>query len=157
MKIIIDTREKPQAIRNITAYFDRHGLRWEKAALKTGDYALEGDGKVVVDRKQNLGEMAHNLLSPDRARFYREVRRAREAGIRLIILCEHGPDVKTFEDVRHWKPKYGKASGKSLADAIFRLEVGYGVPTFYCSKRSTGKRIVELLTQARSGEETQGR
>jgi len=147
VKCYIDSREKPQAIKNIVAYFDKHGIEWERVALKTGDYMLDGQPNLIVDRKQSLGELAHNLLSPDRARFYREIRRARDSGIRLIILCEHSPDVKTFADVKNWKPKYGKVTGKALADAIFRLEVGYGVPVYYCCKRSTGKRIVEILSQ----------
>lgn len=146
MKCYIDSREKPQAIKNIIAYFDKHGIEWERVALKTGDYMLEGKPNLIIDRKQSLSEFAHNLLSADRARFFREIRRARETGIKLIILCEHGPDVKTFADVRNWQPKYGKASGKALADAIFRLEMAYNVPTLFCGKRSTGKRIIEILT-----------
>ena len=146
MRILIDTRDKAQAIKGITEYFDRHGILRERTKLDTGDYMLDGQPNLVIDRKQSLSELAHNLLSPDRARFYREVRRARDNGIKLIILCEHGPDVKTFADVKNWKPKYGKVSGKALADAIFRLEVGYGVMVLYCSKRSTGKRIIEILT-----------
>ena len=168
MKILIDTREKPQAIRGIIAWFDRHGIAWEKRALKTGDYMLECKNEdlnnanytlecknedtkkgpplvTVIDRKQNLTELAHNLLSPDRGRFYREVRRAREEGIRLIILCENGGGIRTFEDVKRWKPKYGKVTGKALADAIFRLEIAYQVPVLYCDKRSTGRRIAEIL------------
>lgn len=147
MKCYIDSREKPQAIKNIIAYFDKHGIEWERVALKTGDYMLDGQPNLIIDRKQSLSELAHNLLSPDRARFFREIRRAREAGIKLIILCEHGPDVKTFADVKNWKPKFGKATGKALSDAIFRLELAYGVPVYYCGKRSTGKRIVEILSQ----------
>lgn len=147
MRIIIDTREKEQAIRNILAYFDRNGIEWERRKLETGDYMLDGQPNVIVDRKQSLGEMAHNLLSPDRARFYREVRRARESGIQLIILCEHGSGIRNAGDVRKWVPKFGKTSGKSLSDAIFRLEVAYQVPTLFCDKRSTGKRIVELLNE----------
>lgn len=146
MKVYIDTREKPKAIQNIIAYFDKHGIEWERVALKTGDYMLDGQPNLIVDRKQSLSELAHNLLSQDRVRFYREIRRARDSGIQLIILCEHGPDVKTYADVKNWKPKFGKVTGKALADAIFRMEIGYGVETYYCSKRSTGKRIYEILT-----------
>ena len=142
MKCYIDSREKPQAIKNIIAYFDKHGIEWERVALKTGDYMLDGRPNLIVDRKQSLVELAHNLLSQDKARFYREIRRARDSGIRLIILCEHGPDVKTFADVKNWKPKYGKVTGKALADAIFRLELAYGVPVYYCGKRSTGQFII---------------
>lgn len=143
--VIVDSREKPQAIRSILAYFDRHGIAYEKRALKTGDYTLEGHGDVVVDRKQSLQELAHNLLSPDRARFYREIRRARTDGIRLVILCEER-GISGLEDVKKWVPKYGKVSGKALADAIFKLYVAYQVPVLYCDKRSTGKRIIEILT-----------
>lgn len=146
MKVIIDTRDKEHAIRGIVAYFDRHGIEWERRKLDTGDYMLEGRPELVIDRKQSLSELAHNLLSTDRVRFYREIRRAREQGIRLIVLCEEGISVRTLADVQKWKPKYGKVTGKALADAIYRLEIGYGVPVIFCGKRSTGKRIVELLT-----------
>ena len=146
MLCYIDTREKEHAIKGILAYFDRHGIPWERRKLDTGDYMLEGKPGLVIDRKAGLAELAHNMLSPDKARFYREIRRAREQGIHLIILCEqggcHGP-----ADVRKWVPKYGKASGKSLCDAIFRLEIGYGVPVLFCDKRSTGRQILELLTE----------
>lgn len=145
-RILIDTREHADAIAGIIAYFDRHGIEWERVALKTGDYMLEGREKRVVDRKQNLGELAHNLLSADdRPRFYREIRRAREHGIELIILCEHG-GIHCLNDVKQWVPKYGKVTGRALADAIARLEIGYGVPVLFCDKRSTAKRIIELLT-----------
>lgn len=145
MKILIDTRDKEHAIRGIIAYFDRHGIEWERRKLETGDYMLEGHPERVVDRKQSLQELAHNMLSKDRGRFYREIRRAREQGIELIILCEHG-GIRDLKDVAEWKPKYGKVSGRALADAIFRLEIGYGVPVLYCDKRSTGRRIVAILT-----------
>lgn len=147
MKVVIDSREKPQAIRGIIAYFDRHGIEWEKRKLDTGDYMLEGQPDVAVDRKQNLSELAHNLFGPDRARFYREIRRARESGIRLVILCEHG-GIHSIDDVKSWKNPHGKVTGRALADAIFRLFVAYGVEALYCDKRSTGRKIVELLTNA---------
>lgn len=145
MKIAVDSREKPQAIEKIIAYFDRHGIEWEKKKLDTGDYMIEGQPDVVIDRKMSLLEMAHNMLTADKARFYREIRRARESGIRLVILCEHG-GIHDLNDVKQWKPRFGRSSGKKLADAIFRLEISYGVPTFFCDPRSSGRRIIELLT-----------
>lgn len=151
MKVWIDSREKPQAIKGIIFYLNRHGIEWEKRKLDTGDYMLDGQPDLVIDRKQSLGELAHNLLSQDRGRFYREVRRARQSGIRLIILCEHG-GIQSIKDVKQWEPKYGKVTGKALADAIFKLEIGYGVPVLYCDKRSTGKRIVEILTRGVNDE-----
>lgn len=147
----VDSREKRNE--HILKYFERNEIVYEIRKIDTGDYMNTDAPNIRVERKQSLLEMAHNLLTADKSRFYREVRRARDNGIKLIILCEHGPDVKTFADVKNWKPKYGKASGKALADAIFRLEIGYGVPTFFCGKRSTGKRILEILTEANNGNE----
>lgn len=140
---ILDTRE--QTNDHIKRYFDKHGIPYTVRKLDCGDYAMEERPGIAIERKKSLDELAHNLLSRDRARFYREVRRARDAGITLIVLCEHGPDVKCLNDVKGWKSKYGKVTGKVLADAIFRLEIGYGVETRFCGKRSTGKMIVELL------------
>lgn len=153
MKITIDSREKEHAIQGIVSYFDRHGVEWEKRKLDVGDYMIEGQPGVIVDRKMSLTEMAHNMLTADRGRFYREVRRARDAGINLIILCEHG-GIHGLEDVVRWKPRFGRASGKKLADAIFRLEVGYGVETYFCDPRSTGRRIIELLSGGTVDEES---
>jgi len=147
MRVYIDTREKPKAIQKIVAYFDKQGIQHESKALKTGDYMLEGQERLVVDRKQSLQELSANLLSRDRARFYREVKRARAEGIKLIILCEHGRDIKRIEDVKNWKNPYGKVTGKALMDAIYRCSIAYGVEFLFCEKRNTGKRIIELLTE----------
>lgn len=151
MKITVDSREKPQAIEKILAWFDNNGIEWEKKKLDTGDYMMEGKPDIIVDRKGDLLELAHNMLTVDKGRFYREIRRARDAGIHLVILCEHG-GIHGLEDVKKWKPKFGRSSGKKLADAIFRLEISYGVPTLYCDPRSTGRRIYEIL----SGEVNHG-
>lgn len=151
MKMIVDTREKPQAIKGILTYFDRKSIEVIREALPIGDYMIEGQPRLIVDRKHDLRELATNLLSRDRARFYREVRRARAAGVRLVILCEEA-GIGTYRDVVSWQTEYGKVSGKALADAIYRLEVAYGVQTFFCDRRSTGKRILEILTEGEAGD-----
>ena len=153
MKVLIDTREHPQAITRIIAWLDRNGIEWEKKKLDIGDYMIEGRPDRVVDRKQSCGELASNLLSPDRRRFYNEVRKAHDDGVNLIILCEHGGDIKTFNDIPKWKNKYGFVTGKKLQDAVFALEMAYHVPVVFCDKRSTGRRIVEILTEENNGHE----
>lgn len=148
--IYCDTREKENG--HILRYLEQNEIPYEVRKIDCGDYMIEGQGNVRVERKRNLQELAHNLCSPDRARFYREVRRAREAGIRLIVLCEHGGEIRDLASVGTWKPKYGKVSGKTLRDAIYALMVSYGVPVVFCGKRSTGKRIVQLLTEVGEDE-----
>ena len=144
MKIVCDTRERKNE--HILQYFEKHGIPYTIAKIDTGDYLNTDNPTVRVERKASLGELAHNLLSPDRKRFYNEIRRGRDEGLKLVILCEHGPGIHSIKDVRNWQPKYGKVTGKALADAIFRLEMAYGVPTLFCGKRSTGKRIIEILS-----------
>ena len=141
--IVSDSREKEN--KHILAYFERHSIPYCIRKIDTGDYMLEENQLTRIERKGSLTELAHNMLTVDRNRFYAEIRRARDAGINLIILCEHG-GIHGLEDVAKWKPRFGRASGKKLADAIFRLEVGYGVETYFCDPRSTGRRLVELLT-----------
>ena len=147
LRVAVDSREKPQAIKNILAYFDRHGILWEKRKLEIGDYMLEDRPWLVVDRKQSLGELCVNMCSGDVSRFYREVRRAHDCGVKLIILCEHGCGIRTFQDVAGWKNKYGTVTGRMLQDKIYQLEMAYRVPVLFCDKRSTGRRIIEILTE----------
>lgn len=140
--IVADSREKKNE--HILRYFTKHGIEYSVGAVDTGDYYDSNNPSIRVERKASLAELAHNLLSNDKKRFYAEIRRAREQGIELTILCEHG-GIRDLKDVAQWKPRFGKASGRALADAIFRLEIGYGVPVLYCDPRSTGRRILEIL------------
>lgn len=142
---IFDTRERKNE--HVKAYFDRHGIAYRVEKLDVGDYMISG-GKVSVDRKQNLSELATNLMNrSDKARFWRELRRANEQGIKLIVLCEHGGRIKSIEDVSGWKSKYSPVTGRSLMDAIYRAMVSYGVEFHFCDKRSTGKEIVKCLEE----------
>ena len=107
------------------------------------------DGKIAIDTKRNLSELAINLLNrTDRSRFWREVRRAREQGVKLIVLCEHGGKVKDIQSVAQWNSKYSPVLGKDLMREIYRVHISYAVDFIFCSKRSTGRKIVELLTEA---------
>lgn len=144
MKIIVDTREKKHS--HILKYFALHDIDFEEKKLDVADYKIEGNDSLVVDRKQNLDELARNLMNrADHSRFWKEVRRARESGIKLIVLCEHGGQIKSISDVSQWKSKYSPVSGRALMEEIYRVHIAYGVDFIFCSKRSTGKRILELL------------
>ena len=143
MTYLFDSREKKNA--HVKAYFDKHGLPYKIAKLDVGDYMLDG-GHVSVDHKQNLSELATNLMNAaDKSRFWREVRRAREQGITLIVLCEHGGKIKSVKDVPSWNSKYSPVTGRALMGEMYRLSVSYGVRFEFCDKRSTGRRIAELL------------
>lgn len=140
---IFDTRERKND--HIKAYFERNGFPYKVEKLDVGDYMVEG-GNVSVDRKRNLSELCTNLTSrDDHARFWREVRRAKECGIKLIVLCEHGGQIHGIQDVAGWRSKYSTVSGRALMEEIYKCHISYGVEFLFCDKRSTGRRIVELL------------
>ncbi len=149
--LLIDTREKPGAIKSIVARLDQQGVPYARQKLDVGDYLLTENPALVIDRKQNLGELLTNLCSPDKARFWREVRRARDTHVKLIVLVEHGPQVKRIEDVALWQSKYSRVSGRELMERIYACHTSYGVEFLFCRKQDTGRRIVQLLTDALPG------
>lgn len=141
--IICDTREKKN--QKILEYFKSHNVPYIEQALKTGDYMDSDRMDIAIDRKQNLSELLRNMCSPDKNRFWREIRRSKKEGIRFIILCEHGGKYKEIRDVAGYKDKYSKVSGKELMSRMYAAHIAYGVEFLFCDKRSTGKRILELL------------
>lgn len=143
--IICDTREQKND--HILKYFERHDIHYGIAKVEIGDYILVANKyPVSIERKATLSELAHNLLSPDRGRFYREIRRAHDMGIKLYIVCEHGKGIESIEDVAKWQNPYGKVTGKTLREAIYKCAIGYGCEFVFCNKRQTGKIIYEILT-----------
>lgn len=145
MRIIIDSREKK--CDHIKKWFDKHGIEYEVKKLDVGDYQIDGNTAISVDRKQNLAELSKNLMNKaDHSRFWKEIRRAKEQNIKLFILCEHGGKIKQIQDVALWNDKYSGVSGRRLMDEIYRTHIAYGVEFLFCDKRCTARRIIEILT-----------
>lgn len=160
MIIQIDSREKAKAIQKIIEEFDRQGIKHPVSKLMVGDYMNYDNPRVIVDRKQNLTEVCSNVCQ-DHDRFRRELLLAKENGIQLIILCEHGKDIKSLEDVIFWKnprsEKRKKIDGKwqtvhtnaMKGDVLYKilttLEEKYGVLFEFCDKEETGRKIVKIL------------
>ncbi len=141
--IICDTREK--ANQRILRYLEAHRIPFVERKLDTGDYMESERMDITIDRKKDLGELLKNMCSSDKSRFWREIRRSRQEGIKFIILCEHGGPYKTIEDVAGYKDRYSKVSGRELMERMYAAHIAYGVEFLFCDKRSTGKRIVEIL------------
>ena len=149
MVIIVDTREKPRAITRILAEFDRHGVKVVRRALNFADYFNPAAPDRIIDRKQNLLEVAGNVVQ-QRARFLREVERCNRAGCHMIVLIEHSQRIRKLEDVIGWKNPRLKVSPLAVSgDRLFRImkamEIKYGIEWQFCGKAQTGKRIIELL------------
>lgn len=142
--VIVDSREKRWE--HVKQYFDENNIEYRVEKLDVGDYFNTDQPGIVVDRKRNLDECAQNLYSADSSRFWRELRRAHEQGIKLIFLVEHGGNVHTFEDVLTWNSRYSsKITGRKVANEMFKAHVAYKVDWLFCDKRHTPQRITEIL------------
>lgn len=164
MDIQIDSREKARAIKNIIKTFDAEGIRHFSSKLLVGDYMSLDNPRIIIDRKQNLQELCGNVCQ-QHERFRRELIRAMQAGIQLIILVEHGPDIKSLEDVffwknprKHevrWKWENGKrvkyvvsakaVDGNQLYKSLLTIQDRYNVQFAFCEKKDTGREIIRIL------------
>ena len=147
MTIQIDTREKARAIQSIKAEFARQGVETITSKLWVGDYARIDNMTTVIDRKQNLLELASNVIEK---RFHAEIQRAHAKGVKIIFLVEHGRNVNDLIDVLFWENPRKKESprcisGEHLYKSMLTLSERYGVEWQFCQKKDTGKRIIQIL------------
>ena len=149
MVIQVDTREKPRAIQQIIKTFDEAGVKHVSSKLLVGDYMSLDNPRLIVDRKQNLLEVSSNICQ-EHDRFRAEMVRAKECGIKLVILVEHGEGIESLEDVIFWQNPRLQLSQKAMnGPKLYRImqtmERKYGVTWDFCEKRETGRRILEWL------------
>lgn len=79
--IIVDTREKQPLFLH-----DNKDFIVTSAALKTGDYTIDGlDKLVVIERKKSANELYANFTKY-RKRFYAEIDRMQEYRFRFIVI-----------------------------------------------------------------------
>ena len=163
MIIQVDSREKARAIKKIIAEFDKQGIKYISSKLYVADYMSYDNPRLVIDRKKDLSELCTNVGS-DHDRFRNELLRAQENGIKVIILCEHGGQIRTLEDVYKWQnprktkrkydPEAGRwvsvkkkvISGEKLQKTLITIQERYDCKFLFCNKRETGKRIIEILS-----------
>ena len=164
MQIQIDTREHKRELARIEEQLRALGVDYFKSKLYVGDYMSLDNPRLVVDRKKDLLELCSNVCQ-QHERFRAELIRAKEHGIKLIILVEHGPDIKSLEDVYFWqnprnKPsrwimrdgrpikvpeKGGGIQGEQLFRSLCTIRDRYDVTFAFCEKENTGAEIVRLL------------
>ena len=164
MTIQIDTREHKHEAERIEKQFDAMGVAHFRSKLYCGDYQSLDNGRLVIDRKKDLNELCGNVTQ-QHERFRRELIRAQTAGIKLIVLCEHGQGINELTDVYFWEnprlmkrkwitedgkpkqvPAYPNAtSGAQLLKILMTIRQRYGVMFVFCDPANTGEMIVKLL------------
>mgnify|MGYP001048298614 CR=1 FL=1 len=165
MIILEDTRQQIGKHKLKHEYFEQHGIVVKRTKLWVGDYTLPTDQSVCIDTKFSLQELISDICSKHHETFKRELLRAKESGIKLIILVEHGEDIKTMEDVyfyqnprKHeirWRTVNGKrvkdvisakaVDGNQLYKSLCTIRDRYSVDFVFCQKEETGQKIIEIL------------
>ncbi len=154
--LLIDTREKPKAIRSIVKYFDSIGLTHESTKLLFGDYMDWSRPQIVVDRKQNIAELAKNCTS-EHERFRRELERAQKANSTLVILVEQNRykdrdewiHVEDVADLMLWSSPHTTIRGEKIYRVLRSWMAKYPLRVEFCDKRQTGKRIYEIIYEGK--------
>lgn len=150
--ILIDTREKPQAIVNIKKYFDAHGIKYESKKLDFGDYMTDEHGGISIDRKQNIDELAKNC-TVEHERFRRELERARNAGAKLVLLVTQNRytfrteriTVREPIDLIRWQSRYSVVNGDRVYRILCKWMNEFDLDVVFCAKNSTGHMITKIL------------
>lgn len=150
--IIIDTREKKDAITNIICSFQSCGYEYERSKLLFGDYVEYSNPLLVIDRKQNIQELAQCCAS-DHERFKRELERVKKVGAHLVILVEqnHYKDrdnlyrVDTIEDLMCWSSPHTQVRGEKVYRVLASWMAKYPISVRFCNKKDTGNEIIRIL------------
>lgn len=154
LTIQIDSREKARAITKIVAEFDRQGVKHYISKLWAGDYMSLDNPRVIIDRKQNLTEICSNVTN-NHDRFRNELIRAKENGIKLIILIEHSNQIKSIDDVAMWQNPRKKEVQVLIDDKCVKDESGeeYWIPAHYEKRKNkalSGETLANIMrTQER--------
>lgn len=150
--LLIDSREKPKAIRSIVKYFDSIGLVHETSKLFIGDYQDFNRPQTIVDRKQNIAELAKNCTA-DHERFRRELERAQKANTTLVVLVEQNRykdgdrwiHCENVEDLMLWESPHTTIRGEKVYRVLRSWMAKYPLRVEFCDKRNTGRRIYEII------------
>ena len=137
--ICIDSREKKN--QHIIKYFDKHGIPYIIKKLDVCDYS-GSQSDVLIERKQNLAELAGNITKENGRRFKAEFDRV-PIGKKVYVLVEE--NIGGLEDVANWEGKYTQLCGATLYKYLVSYQHRHGLEYIFCHKNSTGRIIAELL------------
>lgn len=153
MVIEVDTREKPRAIKSILETFDTAGVKHISTKLYVGDYRTLENPRLIIDRKQNIGELAQNATS-GHDRFKRELMRLDDISGEMVVLVEQNRykdvsgriiTVREIADLMGWKNPHGTVDGVTVFRVLSAWEYKHNVRFDFCGKSETGRRVLEIL------------
>lgn len=143
--IIVDTREKGN--KKILEYFDAVGQDYIVSKLDAGDYMLFKNFTTIIDKKDGLLELAHNLCnSLEHARINREIQRAKDLGCNNFIFLIQDNKIKTVDDIKNWSSPHTKVKGETLLKIMNTMRQKYAIRFVIVPKKNIGEMIIKLLS-----------
>jgi ERCC4-type nuclease len=132
IRIIQDSRE--QAPYSFASFPD---VACSVGALDTGDYSLAGfEDRIALERKR-LDDLI-GCLSKDRARFERELSRARNFEMFAVIIED---SLQSIISGRY----HSQMKSAAVIQSIAAFSVRYRVPFLFCGNRAGGELMVYSL------------
>ena len=128
--------------------------------LKVGDFTLvvqlpnrnqiNFQDKIIIERKNSLNELCQNLFdkkdSEGLTRFERELKRAKEQGIKVILLVEVEDMHSKILSSKYFRfDKASKVSPKSFNAILRSLQAKYNISIEYCNKKDSARLIHDIL------------
>ena len=144
--IVVDTREKGH--KKILKYFDEIGQDYIISKLDAGDYMIFKQYNTIIDKKDGLLELSHNLCnSLEHERVKREIQRAKDLGCENFIFLIQENKIKSIEDIKKWSSPYTKVKGSVLLKIMNTMKKKYNVRFIIIPKKEIGRVIIDLLTK----------
>ncbi len=146
MVIIEDTRNQVGKHQQLNEDLQALGHQVVRSKLFVGDYAEAKNQSVCIDTKQNIRELASNIMGKSHARFREECYRAFCADIRLIVLIEEETPIQQWKSPNYKRNRAQKvADGEILWKAMVTMHIKYGVQFRQCNPKDTAKVVIEIL------------
>ncbi len=144
--IVCDTREKKN--KKILQYFDEVKQDYIISKLDAGDYMCYKNYSTIIDKKDGLLELAHNLCNTlEHERIKREIQKAKDLGCNNFIFLIQDDKISSIEDIKSWKSPHTKVKGSTLLKIMQTMKQRYKVKFIFVSKKLIGKKIIELLKE----------
>lgn len=150
--ILADTRQHAGKHDEKHADMAASGFEPRFSKVYVGDYQMPPN--AAVDTKRSIAELASNVWQ-QHDRFRRELVRAQEAGIHLIILVENDQGVTDLVTLASWiepqrdfnrrKNAQRRIYGSTLAKACASMEKKYGCEFAFCKPSEAGQTVLRLL------------
>ena len=142
--IVVDTREKGN--KKILQHFDQVGQNYVVSKLDAGDYMLYKKYDVIIDKKDGLLELAHNLCNTlEHQRINREIERAKQLGCKKFVFLVQDNKISSIEDITNWSSIHTKVRGETLLKIMKTMRQKYDVHFMFTSKKNIGQYIIKIL------------